>query len=285
MAVWAAWLPATRIAIADGLGPLDIALLRLAVPAALLAPVWWRTGLLPEGLPRPALLAMLGWGAPFVLLLTTGLRNASVAHTAALVPCTMPVVAALGARIVLGERIGRGRRAGIALIAMAAFLILAGVVAGDGRLDAATAAVLLCASAGWAAYTVAFRRSGLAPAQAAALVFAWSTLLLLPAALVADSGLWRLPAPSLAFHVVAQGLLSGFAATVAYGMAIERLGVARAASFSVLVPVLATGLAWLWLSETPSALDAVALALGTLGVAMVNGAIRIRPTVGRPPSA
>jgi len=210
------------------------------------------------------------------------MARASVAHTSALVPCTMPVIAALAARFFYGERIAPERRAGIALIGVAALCVLVSIFTGEGETDLATVVLLLLASAGWAAYSVAYRRSGLTAMQAAAVVFAWSTLLLLPVAVVGGTGMGALPLPSLAFHLVAQGVLTGLVATIAYGLAINRLGVPRAASFSVLVPVIATVLAFFWIGETPSVLDGVALAIGTLGVAAVNGVLR-RPTAGTPP--
>lgn len=283
--IWAAWLPATRLAIADGLGPLDIALLRYAVPAIVLAPVWWRAGLLPRGVPLPLLLAMLGWGAPFVMLVSAGMARASVAHTAALVPCTMPVIAAVAARVCYGERIPARRRAGIGLIAVAALCVLASVFAGGGATDLPTVGLLLLASGGWAAYTVAYRRSGLTAMQGAGIVFAWSTLLMLPVAAIGGTGMGAVPLSSLAFHFLVQGVLTGLVATVAYGLAIDRLGTARASSFSVLVPVLATVLAFFWLGEAPSVLDGLALAIGTLGVAAVNGVLprRRSPIAGKPP--
>lgn len=272
--IWAGWLPATRVAVEDGLAPLDVAFLRYAVPAVILAPVWWRVGMVPRGVPVPVLLALFCWGAPFVFLISTALTQASVAHTAALVPCTMPVLAALGARVFYGERIPVERRIGIALIALAAMLVLGTVLAGYGGATSGTAiALLLLASAGWAAYSVAYRRSGLTAVEAAAVVFAWSTLALLPFILFYGTDLPNVPAPTLLFHAGVQGVLSGCVATIAYGLAITRLGVPRAASFSVLVPVLATLLAVFWLGEHPSMLDVLALGIGTLGVAVVNGVI------------
>lgn len=274
--IWAAWLPATRIAIRDGLGPVDIAFLRYAVPAVMLAPVWWRVGLLPKNIPLPTMLAMLGWGAPFVLLTATAMERASVAHTAALIPCTMPVLAAFGSRVIYGEHIAKERRFGIVLIAVAAACVLVTVLKGGTTTDLPAVGLLLLASAGWAAYSVAYRRSGLTPMQAGAVVFLWSTLMLIPALFLTGSGIGALAPSALGFHVVAQGLLSGFLATIAYGLAIDRLGVPRAASFSVLVPVLATVMAILWIGEEPSLLDIVALGIGTLGVAVVNGVVSLR---------
>ena len=76
------------------------------------------------------------------------------------------------------------------------------------------------------------------------------------------------------FNVFAQGFLSGFVAVILYTIAIARLGAARAASFSVLMPVTGALFAWAWLGEQPLSGDWLALVLGTLGVAVVNGLIR-----------
>lgn len=269
--IWAGWLPATRVAVADGITPLDLALLRYGVPALMLAPVWWRLGLFPKGLSPLIFLAMMGWGAPFVFLIATALTRASVAHASTLVPCTMPLIAATASWVVYGEKIGPQRLIGMALIAVAALCVLGSVLIGAGNADLTTIGILLLASSGWAAYTVAFRRSGLTPMQAAALIFVWSTILLVPLIAFTGSGLPDVPLTTIAFHATAQGVFSGFVATIAYGLAINRLGVPRAASFSVLVPVLATVLAVVWIGERPSALDTVALTIGTLGVTIVNG--------------
>ncbi len=269
--IWAAWLPATRVAVADGITPLDLCLLRYGIPALLLAPVWWRLGLMPKGLPPLVFLAMMGWGAPFVYLISTGLSRASVAHASTLVPCMMPLIAAFGSWIIYGERIARQRLVGMGFIAIAALCVLASVLSGAGTADLGTLGILLLAATGWASYSVAYRRSGLTAMQAAALVFIWSTIIIAPFILLTGSGLPDIPLSRIAFHGTAQGIFSGFIATIAYGLAINRLGMSRAASFSVLVPVLATILAFFWIGERPSALDTVALAIGTIGVAIVNG--------------
>jgi len=68
-------------------------------------------------------------------------------------------------------------------------------------------------------------------------------------------------------------LLSGFVAVLLYTIAIERLGPTKASSFTVLMPGLAALFAWLWLGETPSSYNVLALLLGTAGVAVINGLV------------
>lgn len=273
--IWAGWLPATSVAVAEGISAVDLCLLRYGVPALLLAPVLLRTGLYPRGVPPLAMLALMGWGAPFVLLLSTALGRASVLHASALVPCTMPLIAAAASWLIFGEPVARARRPGMVLIGIAAALVLLSILTGDGTTDLATMGLLLLACCGWAAYTVAFRRSGLKAVEATAFVCFYSTLLVLPVLAFTGSALSEVSLSSLAFHITAQGILSGFVAAVAYGLAIDRLGMAPAAAFSVLVPVMATVVAYFWMGEVPSALDCFALGVGTLGVAIVNGLIRL----------
>jgi len=76
----------------------------------------------------------------------------------------------------------------------------------------------------------------------------------------------------VAFHSIAQGLLSGAVATIAFGYAIQTLGPPRASSFSALVPGLAAIIGFLWLGEVPSILDIIALGAASLGVAFANRA-------------
>ena len=268
--IWAGWMAATRLAVTQEIEPLDLALLRYGVPALALAPWWLRRGLLPKGVPIVALLAMMGWGAPFVILMAYAMETASVAHTAAIVPCMMPLIAAALGYAVYGDRLGRSQRIGFAAIGIgAACVLLPLLAAGDATALGHIGLLMLCAL-GWASFTTAYRSSGLTALEAAGLVCVYSTLALAVAIPMVGSSLTGLDWELVAFHATTQGLLSGAVATIAYGLAIERLGRCRASSFSALVPGLAALIAYLWLRETPSALDIVALAFASLGVAFVN---------------
>ena len=273
--IFAGWLPATRLAVEAGIAPLDLALMRYGIPTILLAPIWWRLDVVPKGVSVSSFLMMMAWGAPFAVLISTALENASVAHTAALVPCTMPLLAALIAWLLFGQPIQGDRKIGMAFIALAAAIVLLSIMMGSRLSQVPTILLLLLASLGWAAYTVSFRRSGLSPLQAASFVCLWSTILLVPSIAVFGTSLSDVPLPSLAFHIFCQGILTGSIATVAYSSSIERLGTLPASAFSALIPMLATCGALLWLGEIPSTVDMIGLSLGTLGVAIVNGVIRV----------
>ena len=270
--IWAGWMVATQFAVNEAIAPLDLALLRYGVPAICLAPWWMQCGVVPRQTPLWALAMMMGWGAPFVIFMAMAMETASVAHVAAIVPCAMPLLAAAISLAVFDERFGLSEGIGFALIALGASLVIGPLaVRWDGIALGNIGLLMLCAL-GWASFSVAFRRSGLTPPQAAGLVCLYSTVVVGVLLVWHGSSLTSLDWEVIAFHSTAQGLLSGAVATIAYGFAIQVLGPPRAASFSALVPGLAAMIAYLWLREIPSSLDIAALGLASLGVAFANRA-------------
>ncbi len=269
--IWAGWIVAVRGSVsgAAALSPLDLALLRYGGPALLLAPVWLRRGPLPAGVARWRVAAMvLGWGAPFVLLGAQGLKTADVGLFAALTPGGMPLWLAALAFAFAGARFGGRALLGLALIALAEALALAGAEPAM----RAGAPWLMAASAAWAVYTLAYRGSGLSPVEATAIISFWSSALLLPLALVAGTGLFALSPQAFAAQFLMHGVLSGVVSVAAFALAIRELGAARAAAFSALVPALAVLGAFVALGETPRPLTLVAVLSAAAGVTLMNRA-------------
>jgi drug/metabolite transporter (DMT)-like permease len=270
VSIWAGWIVATHHAVGSTLEPAAVGLLRFAIPALVFAPVLWRIGLKPKGISWPMLAALLGFAAPFFLVAGTAMQYAPAPDVAPLLSGTMPLIVALVA-MRLGEKFAFARKLGLVLIALGIVAIVGyGVLSGSGAWRGHL--LLLGAAAMWAVYTLAFKRSGLTAIEAAAIASAWSTLILLP-----------LGAPSLMRVVVAghglevlmqatvQGLLSGVAAIVLYGVAITRLGATRGAALTALVPVLAALLSVPLLGQWPTSATAVAIVATTLGVALAAG--------------
>jgi len=268
--IWAWWMVATRFAVKEAVAPLDLALLRYGVPAICLAPWWWQCGIFPRQTPLWALIMMMGWGAPFVLFISMAMQTAPVAHVAAIVPCMMPLFAAVMSFGLFGERFGLSEKIGFALIAIGVAFVILPLMFGDQTEALSNIGLLLLAALGWASFSVAFRRSGLTPPQAAGLVCLYSTIIVSALLLWFGSSLETMHWQVIAFHSMAQGLLSGAVATIAFGYAIQTLGPPRAASFSALVPGLGAIIGYLWLGETPTTLDWIALGSASLGVAFVN---------------
>lgn len=269
--IWAVWAVATRHAVTHDLPPSAIGLLRFGVPALLLLPFAWRSGLFPKGLELPKALGLLGSGAPFFLIVALGMQFAPAAEIGPLLPGTMPLFVALIGWLVFGEKLGRLRMLGFALI-----LIGVACIGGYGLFMTGSGAwrghlLLLTGACLWGIYTHAYRRSGLSALQAAALIGLWSFLILLPFGL---PPLIRAIGDGLAGPLVLQALLQGFVAGVAgivlYGIAIDRLGASRAAAISPLAIVLAALLAIPVLGEIPDAAAMIGITLATLGVVLAS---------------
>jgi drug/metabolite transporter (DMT)-like permease len=273
--IWALWAVGTRHAVTHDLPPAAIGLVRFGVPALVLLPFSWRAGLFPKGLSLAKGLGLLGSGAPFFLIVALGMQFAPAAEIGPLLPGTMPLFVALIGWLVFGERLTGVRIVGFAMI-------LAGIVCigGYGVLFAADGAwrghcLLLTGACLWGIYTHAYRRSGLSALQAAALIGLWSFLILLPFGLpalvqVLGKGL----AGPILLQALLQGVLSGVAGIVLYGMAIDRLGASRAAAVSPLSIVLGALLAIPVLNEIPSPAAWIGIILATSGVVLASGVLK-----------
>jgi len=273
--IWGWWMNATRVAAKQNIAPIDVALMRYFIPALLLVPVWITTLRKLKQAPSWSVIAILGWGAPFLWLVTASVKDTQVIYLATIVPCTMPLIAMVAERIWFSVQPTRAQLIGCGFIAAATLLIVLKAIFGGVSLP--SIGLMLLAAMGWSAYVVSFRHTGLTAAQAAAWVCVASTLLILLIKMIKGSELLPLTMEQFIFNAFAQGFLSGFVAVLAYTIAIERLGIAKAASFTVLVPVLASMFAWVWLGETPTAFNVMALLLGTMGVAVINGLFLNQP--------
>lgn len=271
--IWGGALAVTRLGV-SGEGhfdPMDIAMLRFAGPALVLLPVLHRAW------PRlrhvelwQLLLLLVGGGAPFVLIVGTGLGIAGSAEAGALLPGTVPLCVAV-VSMFLGERLGAGRIAGLVLIGVAVTAMVAPAlfVSAEGRWEGYL--LLLCAAALSAGYTLALRRSGLGPWEAAAFVSAGSTLVLvLPYLLTREHALLAAPLSDVVVQAAFQGVASGVLAPVAFAAAVRRLGASQAAAFGSLSPGAACAGGFALLGEVPDLLTGVAVFASGIGVALVT---------------
>lgn len=271
--IWAGWFVVTRLGVTRELGIYDIAALRLGVGALVLLPAFARSArAIPPAAWREGVVLSACWGAPFVLLLSWGVQLSSAAHAAAITPTAMPVFAGLIGWAALGERPGRTRRVGFAVIAAGVLALCAAAPRAPGSVSGrawdtwAGDASLLAASALWAVYTLRVRRAGLAPLQAAALVCLYSSVVYLP--IYALSGVSRLDRAGwaeVALQAFYQGVLVSGVSIIAYNRAIALVGPAAAASVTSLVPVAAALLAVPVLGEMPTPLTAAAVACVAAG--------------------
>ena len=286
-AIGGGWQVATRMATTANIAPADLALLRYAVPALLLLPVLRRCGLLPAGVPHWRLALMVaGAGLPFGLLAMTGSRLAPASHMGVLMAGASPLIAALLARAVFGERPGRLRGAGLLLMATGVALLGWDTITGfDGGTWQGDALFLLAATL-WATFTLSYRGSLLTPWQAAAVVNGWSAIAVVAAVLLrGGSGLAALPASDLLWLLLWQGVLAGVLGLWTYAVAIQALGAARAAAFGALAPVVSALGGLVWLGDAISATGALAIAATAGGVLLASGALQRAPIQAATPAA
>ncbi|SHH81868.1 DMT family transporter [Marivita hallyeonensis] len=268
--VGAGWQLATRFGVTTTLTPIDLALLRYAIPALALFPILMRDGFLAKDQPLWILaLIVIGGGLPFGLLGMVGAQFAPASHMGALLPGSMPIFVTLLSKVFLGERFGRGRVVGLGIIVLGVACVvgttLFGTVGGPNVLLGD--ALFISAGVFWAIYTVAYRKSGLDPWHGAALICFWSSILVLPIWIVSPSAaLLDAPLPDIALQVAAQGILAGLIGLAAYGVAIRHLGASVAAVSGAVVPALTALGGYVLLGEPLSWLTAVGVICVAVGI-------------------
>jgi drug/metabolite transporter (DMT)-like permease len=270
---WAGWVVATRFAVTAHLGPFDVAFLRYLVPSVLLAPVLFRHGL---GLRRigvgRTLLLVSGAGLPFLLVASTGMKFAPASDAGAVMIGTMPVFVAIFSAVISKERFDALRVAGFAAV-------VAGIlgIAAHGLFSFDSGAwrghlLFLLAGAMFAAYTVTFRRSGIGPWHAAAIVNFYSLAVIAPVYLaLSGAHLLHAPAAEVITQAFMQGVVAAIVAFFFFGESVRRLGASRAAVLGSFTPVFAALLAIPLLGELPTRLTWVAIVIVCAGVVLASG--------------
>ena len=272
--IWSGWIIATRDSVTRNLLPIDIAILRYGVPALFLAPIWLKKGLFPKG-ESPLLLAImtLGWGGPFVYLISSGLLHVPAYLFGPLVPGLLPMVVAAFGVLILREKINVMRWLGLGFIT-AAVILVAGPSLMTADIDIlAGAPWLVTAACGWAAFTIAYRYTNLTGVEAAAYVCLYSLPLLALGAYVDGAQILSLSLKEMLWQGFIQGVLSGIGSVVGYAYAVRALGLPRASAFTSLVPPLAAVGGWLILGEAVSAAGWASVMCACLGVYLVNRAV------------
>jgi drug/metabolite transporter (DMT)-like permease len=271
--IGAGWHVATRLGVTTSLHPVDLALLRYGVPAVVMLPVFIKTGLLPAGVPKGWLfLVVIGAGLPFGLLAMAGSQFAPVAHMGVIIPGGMALGVAALAWLFLGEKFSKLRLLGLGLLTLA--IVLLGL-SGLGNVTARTLigdGMFLAGAALWASYTIAFRKCGLNPIQATAVISAWSLIFVGPLWLMTP-GVKLLTAPlwDVGIQFAWQSILAGVVAVWAYGTAVRSIGPANTAAIGALLPVISSLGGLLVLGEAIPILTGVAIVLAVLGVLLSTG--------------
>jgi len=277
--VWGGQAVVSRMSVLDGLTAADVAFLRFAAAGIVL---------LPWAVRRPAIMAGLGRrraaaltllvGTPYSLILIFGISFAPAIHQSTMTGGLIPVVGALLAWRVFGDRPTALRLAGLALAVGGLVLFAWEGLVGDAREGAWRGHVLFAAGACmWATFGTLLRAWAVdaVAATVAVSVLSLGTLPLLP--LLFPMNLLEAPLSAVLLQAVYQGLLVGVVALFLYARVVTLLGPAPATLFIPLNPIVAAVLGDWLLSETPTVLELAGMAVVIVGLAAAFSAGLRRP--------
>jgi drug/metabolite transporter (DMT)-like permease len=271
--IGAGWQIATRLGVTTTLAPIDLALLRYGLPAIVLLPYLLKVGMVPAQVRLPILMLMVaGAGLPFGLVAMTGSIFAPVAHMGVLIPGGMALGVAFLAWLLLKERYSASRVIGLCILAAAILVLAFSSLAAVTTRTLTGDALFLTAAALWAGYTIAYRKSGLKPLEAAAVISAWSLVFALPVWLLSkDARLLTAPLADVAVQFAWQSVLAGVVAMWAYGVSVQKLGPSNSAALGALLPAASSVGALIFLGEPISLLTGLAICAAVFGVLLSTG--------------
>ncbi|WP_332685064.1 DMT family transporter [Bosea sp. (in: a-proteobacteria)] len=269
--IWGVQAVVSRQSVADGFSAGDVTILRFIAASLVLLPFALRRL-------KPFPVGRLGWkralvltalvGPTYSLILVGGAHFAPALHSSVISPGLIPVCTALLAFLVLGERAGRARLAGLGLlvlgIAVFSYEALANTPTREGAWIGDLLFVLIAVI--WSVFGVLCRRWG---ADAVEVTMA-TCLLALPflplLALVQPINLAQLPLPAIALQAFYQGVLVGALALFLYTQSVATLGAARAALFLPLVPVVTAVASAVLIGEHASLQEIAGMGLAVTGM-------------------
>jgi drug/metabolite transporter (DMT)-like permease len=268
--IWASYPVATRAGLTGAFTPQELVTLRFGVGALLFLPYLL---LYARRIGRSAWLKgvplALFQGAGMATLAIFGMQLAPANHAAALGPGVNLAWVTLLGFLVFARRPSRRAVAG-AVLCVFGVLLLAFWSASENDLAVlAGDAMILAASALGALYVLHLRSWGIGALQGAAIVTAYSAIVVVPYYLwSAPAMLSRIAPGELAWQILWQGALIGCVALIALNHAISRLGAERSSALVALVPVLTALLALVFLGEVPSTAEIAAFVAISAGVSI-----------------
>lgn len=269
LVLWASAFPAIRSAL-PFFSPGALALLRFLFASATLGGVSAVRGLprpRREDLPTVLALGVLGITV-YHLSLNYGSRTVT-AGAASLLIASAPMITALLARLLLGERLPRRAWLGV-LLGFGGIVLITLGEGGALRVEPGALVVLLAAFAASLYSVLQKKHVGRYPPLAFTTYVVWAgtvpMLVFLPELL---RSLQEAPAGAI-LSVAYLGAFPGGLAYVLWVYGLSRTTASRLSSFLYLSPVLAIGIAWVWLREVPSPLSLVGGAVTVGGVALAH---------------
>lgn len=273
--VWASYFMSLKIGASSALTTYEIAVFRFVIPGVLLAPLFIRHFSSIRKVPLIYLAGLLiGGGVPFFWLGAMGMKTGLVAEGSTLIPGVAPLFVTGLAVLLFRQPLSQWRLYGLILIAsgVAAFL-LESLSGGNGL---AGQGIFLLASFFWALFAVSVRQCGLSPLVAASVVTLPSSCFLLIYGLMyqPELGWYQVEWSELVAQMLVQGLGAGLASSFLFAFAISKLGAETTSAIGSLTPVVASGIALLWLNEVLNEHILLGIFLISIGVVLASGVIK-----------
>ncbi len=261
--LWGTSFVAAKTALAD-LPPLALVGVRMLLASALMLPFWRR---LPPPDRRPGdrrlLLALVALYPVAYFALEANAIRLTTASQAGAVAAVAPLLVAVGAWLVLGERLGPRAIAGLALASGGVVVLSLGASSSAEAPNPALGNLLeLTAMATYAAATLVIRRltRRYGPWLLTGLQITAGAVAFLPAVLLTPVGTYTAASPAAWAAVLYLGLAVTLPPIGLFNVAVSRMPAARAALAVNLVPVVAIATGWLLLGEALAPVQVLAAA-------------------------
>lgn len=265
--IWSGSLVMLRLGVTTSLNAYDLTALRVGVAALLLAPVIYRRGFALERLGAGGVLTMVvGFGAPYILLISLALQTAPAFAAGSLNPGTMAIVSVLLGWRVCGDKISPVRILGIVAILVGASFFANLLSTGTPSIGHS---ILILTGVMWAGYALIVRRAGIPALHATAIVAVGSAILYLPIyATALPRQLPAAPVVDIVMQAVFQGVLVSVVAVFAFNRSAEHLGPIAGTTLPALIPAVTLGLGTVVLGETVGIMGITSTVLTGAGVAL-----------------
>lgn len=281
---WGTGLAAARHGFSVGFEPLDLLFIRFVVATPILLAVfclmrrWDR--LAHTRITVAAAQAFFG-GPMLAICVSTAGREAPFAGGVLLEVASLTVCSIVLARLVLGEKLGFLRT--VALLALTLRLVLLAMESLDESTPGVAEGMVLFAAAGLAAATFAALtcrwHSDPIATMTIVSVVSLATLGSYYVFLYGSSRLSIVPWPYLLEQIVAQGVIAGVLSWIGFLYAARILGLVAASFMPAMTPAVASLIALGITRESPTALQWLLIALGTVGAALLMTSLHARRTV------
>lgn len=264
VAIYGGQFVSVRWGLQQGLSAYDMAALRFIFAGAVMAPFFVKAGIAScAGLGwRKGIVLVMTGGVPLTVLSNIGLNYAPAAHASAIQPGMVAVTATTLAYLGMRARMPVGAAVGFAIVLSGlAAIAIAGSTGLQGAMTLVGDGLFVLCGIGWGIFTWLCGRWMVPSVTGAAVVSVLSAVTFLPAYLLwLSPGLGTASWPVILFHGVNQGILNIAIGLLLWTYGTRTLGVALAARFPPMIPVLGTLIGVPALGEIPSPLAAAGVA-------------------------